>query len=207
MRPLASLKAGGFLTPEKVLLTSAEIERALARIAHEIVERNKGAEGVVLVGMRTRGVPLAKRLAAIIEGFEGISIPVGALDIGLYRDDIRPPESKQASHSDTHIPTAIAGRQVILVDDVLYTGRSIRAAMDALVDLGRPKSIQLAVLIDRGHRELPIRADYVGKNIPSSKEEEIQVQLAEVDGADRVVIVTISENQWEERGRYHESGK
>lgn len=180
------------MTPEKVLLTSREIERALARIAHEIVERNKGAEGVVLVGMRTRGVPLAKRLAAIIEGFEGSSIPVGVLDIGLYRDDISPSESRPANHSHTDIPTGIADRQVILVDDVLYTGRSIRAAMDALMDLGRPKSIQLAVLIDRGHRELPIRADYVGKNIPSSREEEIQVQLVEVDGTDKVVIATIS---------------
>ena len=174
---------------EKVLLTPREIGRALARIAHEIVERNKGAEGVVLVGMRTRGVPLAKRIAEIIKGFEEILIPVGALDIGLYRDDISPSESKAATNSYTHIPTCITDRQIILVDDVLYTGRSIRAAMDALMDLGRPKAIQLAVLIDRGHRELPIRADYVGKNIPSSKDEEIQVQLAEVDGADKVIIV------------------
>jgi pyrimidine operon attenuation protein/uracil phosphoribosyltransferase len=180
------------LTPEKVLLTSREMERVLARIAHEIVEKNKGAEGVVLVGMRTRGVPLAQRLAAIIEGFEAIPIPVGALDFGLYRDDIPPSESKPTNCNHTDIPIGIADRQVVLVDDVLYTGRSIRAAMDALMDLGRPKSIQLAVLIDRGHRELPIRADYVGKNIPSSQEEEIQVQLAEVDGTDRVVIATIS---------------
>jgi len=184
--------------PEKILLTSREIERALARIAHEIVERNKGAEGVVLVGMRTRGVPLAKRIAEIIEGFEGIPIPVGALDIGLYRDDISPSESKPANHSPTDIPTSITDRQLILVDDVLYTGRSIRAAMDALMDLGRPKTIQLAVLIDRGHRELPIRADYVGKNIPSSKDEEIQVQLAEVDGVDKVVIVNLSKGYLEE---------
>jgi len=178
--------------PEKILLTSREIERALARIAHEIVERNKGAEGVVFVGMRTRGVPLAKRIAGIIEGFEGIPIPVGALDIGLYRDDISPSELKSANHNPTDIPTNITDRQVILVDDVLYTGRSIRAALDALMDLGRPKAIQLAVLIDRGHRELPIRADYVGKNIPSSKDEEIQVQLAEVDGVDKVIIVNLS---------------
>jgi pyrimidine operon attenuation protein/uracil phosphoribosyltransferase len=178
--------------PEKILLTSKEMERALARIAHEIVEKNKGAEGVVLVGMRTRGVPLAKRIAEIIEGFEGIPIPVGALDIGLYRDDISSSESKSANQSHTDIPTSIADKQVILVDDVLYTGRSIRAAMDALMDLGRPKAIQLAVLIDRGHRELPIRADYVGKNIPSSQDEEIQVQLAEVDGVDKVVIVNLS---------------
>ena len=179
--------------PEKVLLTSREIERALARIAHEIVERNKGSEGVVLVGMRTRGVPLAKRIAEIIEGFEGTPIPVGTLDIGLYRDDIPPSELKSANQSHTDIPTSITDRRVILVDDVLYTGRSIRAAMDALMDMRRPSSIQLAVLIDRGHRELPIRADYVGKNIPSSTDEDIQVQLADVDGVDKVVIVNLSE--------------
>ncbi len=181
--------------PEKLLLTSREIERALARIAHEIVEKNKGADGVVLVGMRTRGVPLAKRIAEIIEGFEGIPIPVGALDIGLYRDDISPSELKSPNRSRTDIPASITDKQVVLVDDVLYTGRSIRAAMDALVDLGRPKSIQLAVLIDRGHRELPIRADYVGKNIPSSKDEEIQVQLEEVDGVDGVIIESLAREQ------------
>ncbi len=174
--------------PEKVLLTSREIGRALARIAHEIVERNKGAEDVLLVGMRTRGVPLAKRIAEIIQGFEGTPIPVGTLDIGLYRDDITPSELNHANQGHTDIPISIANRRVILVDDVLYTGRSIRAAMDALMDMGRPKSIQLAVFIDRGHRELPIRADYVGKNIPSSTDEEIQVQLEEIDGVDEVVI-------------------
>jgi len=181
--------------PEKILLTSKEIERALARIAHEIVEKNKGAEDVVLVGMRTRGVPLAKRIAEIIEGFEGIPTPVGALDISLHRDDISPSELRPANPSLTDIPISIADRRVILVDDVLYTGRSIRAAMDALMDLGRPKTIQLAVLIDRGHRELPIRADYVGKNIPSSKDEEIQVQLQEVDGVDKVVIESLANKQ------------
>jgi pyrimidine operon attenuation protein/uracil phosphoribosyltransferase len=188
MRPLAGWKAGGFFMPEKVLLTSEEIGRVLARIAHEIVERNKGAEDVVLVGMRTRGVPLARRIAEIIEGFEGIPIPVGSLDISLHRDDISPSESKPANSSLTDIPISITDRRVVLVDDVLYTGRSIRAAMDALMELGRPQTIQLAVLIDRGHRELPIRADYVGKNIPSSRDEEIQVQLQEVDGVDNVVI-------------------
>jgi pyrimidine operon attenuation protein/uracil phosphoribosyltransferase len=187
--------AGGFLMPEKVLLTSREIARALARIAHEIVERSKGAEGVVFVGMRTRGVPLARRIAEIIEDFEGTLIPVGTLDIGLYRDDISPSESRSTTESHTDIPTSITDRRVILVDDVLYTGRSIRAAMDALMDLGRPESIQLAVLIDRGHRELPIRADYVGKNIPSSMDEEIQVQLVETDGADRVVIESVAEKE------------
>lgn len=181
--------------PEKILLTSREIERALARIAHEIVERNKGAEGVVFVGMRTRGVPLARRIAEIIRGFEGVPIPVGALDISLHRDDISPSESRSTAESHTDIPTSITDSQVILVDDVLYTGRSIRAAMDALMDLGRPKSIQLAVLIDRGHRELPVRADYVGKNIPSSKDEEIQVQLVETDGVDRVVIESVAKKE------------
>jgi pyrimidine operon attenuation protein/uracil phosphoribosyltransferase len=145
--------------------------------------------------MRTRGVPLARRIAEIIERFEGTPIPVGTLDIGLYRDDISPSELKSANQSHTDIPTSITNSRVILVDDVLYTGRSIRAAMDALMDLGRPKTIQLAVLIDRGHRELPIRADYVGKNIPSSKDEEIQVQLEEVDGVDKVIIGTLANGQ------------
>jgi len=195
--------------PEKILLTSREIGRALARIAHEIVERNKGVEGVVLVGMRTRGVPLAERIAEIVEGFEGITIPVGTLDIGLYRDDISPSELKPANQNRTDIPTNITDSRVILVDDVLYTGRSIRAAMDALMDLGRPRSIQLAVLIDRGHRELPIRADYVGKNIPSSKDEEIQVQLVEIDGVDKVVIGSLANGELigGRRGRHHESSK
>jgi pyrimidine operon attenuation protein/uracil phosphoribosyltransferase len=181
--------------PEKILLTSKEIGRALARIAHEIVERNKGAEDVVLVGMRTRGVPLAKRIAEIIEGFEGTTVLVGTLDIGPYRDDISPSELKPLTQNHTDIPISITDRRVILVDDVLYTGRSIRAAMDALIDLGRPRSIQLAVLIDRGHRELPIRADYVGKNIPSSKDEEIQVQLSETDGVDKVIIESLANRQ------------
>ncbi len=180
---------------EKILLTSREIERALARIGHEIVEKNKGAEDVVLVGMRTRGVPLARRIAEIVEGFEGTPIPVGTLDIGLYRDDISPSDLKSANPSLTDIPVSISDRRVILVDDVLYTGRSIRAAMDALMDLGRPRTIQLAVLIDRGHRELPIRADYVGKNIPSSKDEEIQVLLEESDGVDKVVIESLANKQ------------
>ncbi len=176
---------------KKVLLTSGDVKRALARIAHEIVERNKGAEDIVLVGIRTRGVPLAKRLAITIQSFEGVSVPVGALDICLYRDDILPAQLK-STNQNTNIPTNITAKRIILVDDVLYTGRSIRAAMDALVDLGRPKSIQLAVLIDRGHRELPIRADYVGKNIPSSRDEEIQVQLEEIDGTEGVAIVSLA---------------
>ena len=196
--------------PSKVLLTSKEIGRALIRIAHEIVERNKGPEDIVFVGMWTRGVPLANRISETIQSFEGSPIPVGALDIGPYRDDISPPQSRPIAKS-TDIPVDINGKQVILVDDVLYTGRSIRAAMDALIDLGRPRSIQLAVLIDRGHRELPIRADYVGKNIPSSRDEEIQVRLEETDGADRVTIVSLNPSPkkggGEHRRNCHEPGK
>ena len=173
--------------PEKVLLISSDIKRALSRIAHEIVERNKGAEDIVLVGLRTRGVPLAQRMIDMIQHLEGIPVPIGALDIALYRDDISPPELEPTLQT-TDISIDITDKHIVLVDDVLYTGRSIRAAMDALIDLGRPKSIQLAVLIDRGHRELPVRADYVGKNIPSSRDEEIRVRLEEIDGMDEVTI-------------------
>ena len=172
----------------KVVLSSREIGRALARIAHEIVEKNKGAEGIVLIGMRTRGVPLAKRIAGTIEGFERTVVPVGALDIALYRDDIPHPHPDAPHQSSTDVPAAITDKHVILIDDVLYTGRSVRAAMDALTDLGRPSSIQLGVLIDRGHREYPIRADYVGKNMPSAKYEDIQVRVEEIDGVDEVII-------------------
>ncbi len=179
----------------KVVLTSTEIVRALARIAHEVVEKNKGAEGIVLIGMRTRGVPLARRIAGIIEGFERVPVPVGALDIALYRDDIPRSNLDTPHQSRNDIPAAITGKQVVLVDDVLYTGRSVRAAMDALIDLGRPSSIQLGVLIDRGHREYPIRADYVGKNIPSARGEEIQVRLEEVDGVDEVIIGRLANGQ------------
>lgn len=173
---------------EKVILTAGDVRRTLARIAHEIIERNIVLEDLILVGIHTRGVPLAKRLAASIAAFEGTKVPIGALDISLYRDDLSTMNSKPVVHS-TDITTAVTNRSVVLVDDVLYTGRSIRAAMDAIVDLGRPRSIQLAVLIDRGHRELPIRPDYVGKNVPSSRHEEIQVRLVETDGIDEVVIV------------------
>jgi len=173
---------------EKVVMTGEDIRRSLARITHEIMERNKSTENLVLVGMRTRGVPLARRLAANMENFEGLKIPVGALDISLYRDDLSL-LNVQPTVQHTDITVSIDDRFVVLVDDVLYTGRSTRAAMDALIDLGRPQSIQLAVLIDRGHRELPIRPDYVGKNIPSSRDEEIQVRLIEVDGVDEVVII------------------
>lgn len=176
------------------IMTCADIKRSLARITHEIIERNKTTGNLVLVGMRTRGVPLANRLAANMEKLEGVTIPVGALDISLYRDDLALLD-KQPTVERTDIPVSIDGRSVILVDDVLYTGRSARAAMDALIDLGRPQSIQLAVLIDRGHRELPIRADYVGRNIPSSRHEEIKVRMIENDGVDDVIIVKMSSPQ------------
>ena len=176
-----------------IIMTPEDIKRSLARITHEIIERNKTTEHLILVGMRTRGVPLAKRLAADMEALEGVKVPVGALDFSLYRDDL--PLDKQPTVQHTDIPVNIDGKSVVLVDDVLYTGRSARAAMDALIDLGRPQSIQLAVLIDRGHRELPIRADYIGKNIPSSRHEEIKVRLVETDGVDEVIIVKMSLNQ------------
>lgn len=171
--------------PAKVVMTAEEIRRSLARMAHEIVERNKSIENIILVGMRTRGVPLARRLAANIAAFEKVPVPVGALDFSLYRDDL---DERHPQVKTTDIPASIAGKTIVLVDDVFYTGRSVRAAMDALIDLGRPEVIQLAVLIDRGHRELPIRADYVGKNIPSSKDEAVQVKLTETDGMDEVSI-------------------
>jgi len=193
---------------KKVLLTGQEINRALARIAHEIVERNKGAEDLLLIGLRTRGVPLAKRIAKVIEDFENLSVPVGALDIGPYRDDIPSPKLKSIrERSNTEIPTGVTNKRVILVDDVLYTGRSIRAAMDAVIDLGRPKCIQLAVLIDRGHRELPIRADYVGKNIPSARDEEIKVRLQEVDGVDEVIIRKLTKGRLAKDINNHELGQ
>jgi len=174
---------------KKVVMSSDDIRRTLARIAHEIIEQNKSTDSLILIGMRTRGVPLAQRLARNIELFEHAKIPVGALDFTLYRDDRPSPEPKPIVHH-TEIPTTIDGKVVVLVDDVLYTGRSTRAAMDALIDLGRPRSIQLAVLIDRGHREMPIRPDYVGKNIPSARQEESQVRLVETDGVDEVAIVS-----------------
>ncbi len=172
------------------VLSADDIRRAVRRIAHEIVERNRGLEGVVLVGMRTRGVPLAHRLAGAILEFEGDGVPVGALDIGLYRDDIGHLELRPRI-LPTELPTDIDGKRVVLVDDVLYTGRSIRAALDALIDFGRPASIQLAVLVDRGHRELPIRPDYVGKNIPTAPGEDVQVLLEETDGRDEVVVIPV----------------
>ncbi len=164
------------------------IRRAITRMAHEIVERNKGASTLCLVGIRRRGVHLAERLAQAIANAEGVRIPVGTLDVTGYRDDrdMRPPSADESA--ETRLPFPVAGRQIILVDDVLYTGRTVRAALDALIDRGRPASIQLAVLVDRGHRELPIRPDYVGKNLPTSSRELVTVRLAEADGLDEVVI-------------------
>ena len=176
---------------EKVIMTQEDIKRTLARIAHEIIERSKSLENLVLIGMHTRGVPLAKRLALNIQNYTETTIQVGALDIKPYRDDI-PPHENLPKVTRTEIPFSVVGKSVIVVDDVLYTGRSIRAAMDAVIDLGRPQSIQLIVLIDRGHRELPIRADYVGKNVPSARDEEIAVRLKEIDGIDEVTIFSRS---------------
>ncbi|MCL1886080.1 MAG: bifunctional pyr operon transcriptional regulator/uracil phosphoribosyltransferase PyrR [Dehalococcoidia bacterium] len=171
--------------PAKVVMTSDELRRALARMAHEIVEYNKSTDNLILVGLHTRGVPLARRLADNITAFEKAPVPVGVLDFTSYRDDL---SHRQPVVKDSDIPCGIDGKAVVLVDDVLFTGRSARAAMDAIIDFGRPDVIQLAVLVDRGHRELPIRADYVGKNIPSSRNEDVQVKLSETDAVDEVCI-------------------
>lgn len=171
---------------KKLLMSRDEIERALSRIAHEILERNRGGDNIILIGMHTRGVPIAQRLMERIHRFENIKVPIGALNIHPYRDDL--PLRNTSSNLSTNIPVSIADKKIVLVDDVLFTGRSIRAAMDALMDLGRPCLIQLAVLVDRGHRELPVRADYVGKNIPTSLNERVEVRLTEVDGNDAVIL-------------------
>ncbi|HVB43310.1 MAG TPA: bifunctional pyr operon transcriptional regulator/uracil phosphoribosyltransferase PyrR [Streptosporangiaceae bacterium] len=171
----------------KTVLGADEIRRGLTRIGHEILERTDGAADVVLLGIPTRGVPLAQRLAARLEQTEGIRVPVGSLDITLYRDDLRLRPARTLGH--TEVPASgIEGKVVVLVDDVLYSGRTVRAALDALGDLGRPRAVQLAVLVDRGHRELPIRPDYVGKNLPTSKLEAVRVLLAETDGEDSVTL-------------------
>jgi pyrimidine operon attenuation protein / uracil phosphoribosyltransferase len=169
------------------LLDAGEIRRAVTRIAHEILERNKGAGRLVLAGIAARGDDLARRLAAEIRRIEGVEVPVGVLDITFYRDDIGMRAEAPEVH-ETSIGFDITDTTVVLVDDVLFTGRTVRAAMDALVDFGRPRAIQLAVLVDRGHRELPIRADYVGKNVPTRRDEEVRVRLAEIDGEDAVVV-------------------
>jgi len=169
------------------LLDADDVRRAVTRIAHEILERDDGAESVVLVGIANRGDSLAERLAAQLARIEGVQVPVGVLDITFYRDDIGLHTEAPEVH-ETRIPFDISGKTVVLVDDVLFTGRTIRAAMDALMDFGRPRKIQLAVLVDRGHRELPIRADFVGKNLPTKREDDVRVLVEEMDGEDAVVV-------------------
>jgi pyrimidine operon attenuation protein / uracil phosphoribosyltransferase len=173
--------------PAKTVLEPAEIRRALTRIAHEILERTSGAADVVLLGIPTRGVPLARRLAERLEQVEGRPVPAGSLDITMYRDDLRLRPARALGHTDIP-PAGIDDKIVVLIDDVLYSGRTVRAALDALGDIGRPRAVQLAVLVDRGHRELPIRADYVGKNLPTAQREVVRVLLAEVDGRDAVLL-------------------
>jgi pyrimidine operon attenuation protein/uracil phosphoribosyltransferase len=180
------------LVEKTVIMDEQAIRRGLIRIAHEIIENNKGIKDLVIVGIRTRGVPLAERLVDEIERIEGVRLPVGLLDITLYRDDLSTLSYQPVVHQ-TQIPGDINGKKIVLVDDVLYTGRTARAALDAIIDIGRPKVIQLAVLVDRGHRELPIRADYVGKNVPTSSKEVVGVQLMPVDQADKVVIKEFAE--------------
>jgi pyrimidine operon attenuation protein/uracil phosphoribosyltransferase len=172
------------------IMTADEIRRATTRLSHEIVEKQAGTAGLMLIGIQRRGVPLARRIAAAILEHEGVEVPVGALDITFYRDDLSL-VAQQPIVKGTELPSGIDGHTIILVDDVLYTGRTIRAAMDALVDFGRPQAIRLAVLVDRGHRELPIRADHVGKNVPTSREESVRVHLEETDGEDGVEIERI----------------
>ena len=172
---------------ERMLMTADDMRRVISRIAHEIVERNRGTHDILLVGLQRRGVPLARRVAEAIYEFELVNVPVGALDINLYRDDLT--SRPQPLVRPTSLPVAIDGLVVVLLDDVFYTGRTARAALNALMDLGRPKEVHLAVMIDRGHRELPIRADYVGKNVPTTLNEEIQVRVFEFDSIDEVVLV------------------
>lgn len=170
------------------VMDADDIRRALTRIAHEIVEKNHGVKNVALVGVLSRGVPLAKRLSRLLQQIENVEVPTGRLDIGLYRDDYGANPAGRPAIAPSDIPFDISGKHIILVDDVLFTGRTVRAAIAALLDLGRPASIQLAVLLDRGHRELPIRPDFVGKNVPSARQEHIQVLLMETDNEDRVII-------------------
>lgn len=172
---------------KSVLMDDKAIKRTLTRISHEIIEKNKGIENLVLLGIKSRGVPLANRIAELINMFEGEDVEVGSVDITKYRDDLKKPENLK-EHNSIELGVDVTGKKIILVDDVLFTGRSVRAAIDAIIDRGRPEMIQLAVLVDRGHRELPIRADYVGKNIPTSRKEDISVLLVEKDGVDSVSL-------------------
>ncbi|MFF4648716.1 bifunctional pyr operon transcriptional regulator/uracil phosphoribosyltransferase PyrR [Streptomyces sp. NPDC001380] len=183
----ASQDTGATPRPPHQVLDESDIARVVTRIAHEVVERAKGAEDVVLLGIHTRGVHLARRLRARLAAITGREIPLGTLDITMYRDDLRMKPARALEHTEIP-PGGIDGRLVVLVDDVLFSGRTVRAALDALGDIGRPRAVQLAVLVDRGHRELPIRADYVGKNLPTSLREAVKVQLAETDGRDAVLV-------------------
>ncbi len=180
----------GKFVKKNIIMDSEAMRRAIVRISHEIIEKNKGVKNLILIGIRTRGVPIARRLAEAIGTIENVELPVGMLDITLYRDDLSTLAYNPIVHG-TEIDMDINDKVIVLVDDVLYTGRTIRAALDAIMDMGRPKSIQLAVLIDRGHRELPIRADFAGKNVPTSHKEAIEVLLAEEDGSDEVIIGSI----------------
>jgi len=184
--PVAAVAPGGDFTVKAQVMDPDEVRRALVRIAHEIVEANRGTGDLVVLGIRTRGAPLAERIAAAIASFEGDDLPSGAIDVALYRDDValRGPRRLES----TTVPVDLDGRVVVLVDDVLYTGRTIRAALDAVLDLGRPRAIRLAVLVDRGHRELPIRPDHVGKNLPTAAGEAVRVHVREIDGDDVVLI-------------------
>ncbi|MCD8175456.1 MAG: bifunctional pyr operon transcriptional regulator/uracil phosphoribosyltransferase PyrR [Phascolarctobacterium sp.] len=180
----------GKFVKKNIIMDSEAMRRAIVRISHEIIEKNKGVKNLILIGIRTRGVPIARRLAEAIGTIENVELPVGMLDITLYRDDLSTLAYNPIVHG-TEIDMDINDKVIVLVDDVLYTGRTIRAALDAIMDMGRPKSIQLAVLIDRGHRELPIRTDFAGKNVPTSHKEAIEVLLAEEDGSDEVIIGSI----------------
>ncbi|HWJ03116.1 MAG TPA: bifunctional pyr operon transcriptional regulator/uracil phosphoribosyltransferase PyrR [Verrucomicrobiae bacterium] len=175
------------LVEKNQIMDADGMRRAITRIAHEIIEKNKGTDDLVLIGIRRRGVPLAERLRAKVKEIEGVSLPMGVLDITLYRDDLTTLDHQPVVHR-TEVPFSIHGKKIVLVDDVLFTGRTVRAALDAIIDIGRPQAIQLAVLVDRGHRELPIRADFVGKNLPTSSKEVVSVRLFEIDQEDRVVL-------------------
>jgi len=178
------------VTDSAIVMDENEIRRAITRIAHEIIEHNKGAENLAIIGIQSRGVPIAQRLGQIIGQIEGVIVPVGSLNIALYRDDFA---TRQATVGKTEIPFDVQDKRVVLVDEVLFTGRTIRSAMDAIMDIGRPSVIQLAVLVDRGHRELPVRADYVGKNLPTARKEDVEVKLHETDGEDTVLIKKASD--------------
>lgn len=186
-QPAPAAPAASPAPPGKTILSGTDLQRIVDRIAHQILEKTDGAADAILFGIPTRGVPLARRLADRIHTFEGVQVPAGTLDVTLYRDDLRLRAARALGRTDLP-PGGIDGRQVILVDDVLFSGRTVRAALDAIKDLGRPRAVQLAVLVDRGHRELPIRADYVGKNIPTALTESVRVLLTEIDGTDEVQL-------------------